>query len=40
VLGDSGGRECLEAVRAALAGEQDPLARRALVDAAERLSRR
>jgi HEAT repeat protein len=40
VLGDSGGRESLEAVRAALAVEQDALARRALTDAVERLSRR
>ncbi|WP_224249491.1 HEAT repeat domain-containing protein [Hyalangium gracile] len=40
VLGDSGGRESLEAVRAALAAEQDALARRALSDAVERLSRR
>jgi HEAT repeat protein len=40
VLGDSGGRESLEAVRAALASEQDALARRALSDAVERLSRR
>ncbi len=38
--GDSGGRESLEAVRAALASEQDALARRALTDAVERLSRR
>ncbi|WP_224370813.1 HEAT repeat domain-containing protein [Hyalangium versicolor] len=40
VLGDSGGRESLEAVRAALGVEQDALARRALSDAVERLSRR
>ncbi len=40
VLGDSGNRENLEAVRAALASEQDALARRALSDAAERLGRR
>lgn len=40
VLGDSGGRESLEAVRAALSAEQDALARRALSDAVERLSRR
>jgi len=40
VLGDSGGRESLEAVRAALTVEQDALARRALTDAVERLSRR
>jgi HEAT repeat protein len=40
VLGDSGGRESLEAVRAALSLEQDALARRALSDAVERLSRR
>jgi HEAT repeat protein len=40
VLGDSGGRESLEAVRAALTLEQDALARRALTDAVERLSRR
>jgi len=40
VLGDSGGRDSLEAVRAALSLEQDALARRALTDAVERLSRR
>lgn len=40
VLGDSGGRESLEAVRAALASEQDALARRALTDAVDRLSKR
>jgi HEAT repeat protein len=40
VLGDAGGRESLEAVRAALLAEQDALARRALSDAVERLSRR
>ncbi|MFL5345196.1 MAG: HEAT repeat domain-containing protein [Hyalangium sp.] len=40
VLGDSGGRDSLEAVRAALSVEQDALARRALSDAVERLSRR
>ncbi|HEX8819840.1 MAG TPA: HEAT repeat domain-containing protein [Archangium sp.] len=40
VLGDSGGTECLPATRAALAAETDALARRALVDAVERLSRR
>ncbi|MDY7229943.1 HEAT repeat domain-containing protein [Hyalangium rubrum] len=40
VLGDAGGRESLEAVQAALASEQDALARRALSDAVERLSRR
>jgi HEAT repeat protein len=40
VLGEAGGRESLEAVRAALASEEDTLARRALVDAVERLSRR
>jgi HEAT repeat protein len=40
VLGDSGGRDVLEAVRTALASEQDALARRALSDAVERLSRR
>lgn len=40
VLGDSGGRECLAATRAALATEQDALARRALMDAVERLARR
>ncbi|PTL82388.1 HEAT repeat domain-containing protein [Vitiosangium sp. GDMCC 1.1324] len=40
VLGDSGGRECLPATRAALAAETDALARRALVDAVERLSGR
>jgi HEAT repeat protein len=40
VLGDSGGRDVLEAVRTALTSEQDALARRALSDAVERLSRR
>ncbi|WNG56637.1 PBS lyase [Archangium gephyra] len=40
VLGDSGGPECLPATRAALAAEMDSLARRALVDAVERLSGR
>ncbi|MGZ3461433.1 MAG: HEAT repeat domain-containing protein, partial [Archangium sp.] len=40
VLGDSGGRECLPAARAALAAETDELARSALVDAVERLSGR
>jgi HEAT repeat protein len=40
VLGDSGGMECLPATRAALAAETDGLARRALVDAVERLARR
>lgn len=40
VLGDSGGPECLPSTRAALAAEMDSLARRALVDAVERLSRR
>jgi HEAT repeat protein len=40
VLGDSGGRECLPATRAALAVETDALARRALADAVERLSGR
>lgn len=40
VLGDSGGRDSLDAVRSALAVEQDALARRALTDAVERLSRR
>jgi HEAT repeat protein len=40
VLGDSGGRESLEAVRAALASEKDALARRALTDAVDRLSKR
>lgn len=40
VLGDCGGPECLPATRAALAAETDALARRALVDAVERLSGR
>jgi HEAT repeat protein len=40
VLGDSGGRECLTATKAALAAETDALARRALADAVERLSGR
>ncbi|HYO72217.1 MAG TPA: HEAT repeat domain-containing protein, partial [Archangium sp.] len=40
VLGDSGGPECLPATRAALSAEMDSLARRALVDAVERLSGR
>ncbi|WNG35897.1 PBS lyase [Archangium violaceum] len=40
VLGDSGGPECLPATQAALAAETDALARRALVDAVERLSGR
>jgi HEAT repeat protein len=40
VLGDSGGPECLEAARRALEAEADALARRALSDAVERLSRR
>ncbi|MFY0521687.1 HEAT repeat domain-containing protein [Archangium gephyra] len=40
VLGDSGGPECLPATRAALTAEMDSLARRALVDAVERLSGR
>ncbi|WP_225413794.1 HEAT repeat domain-containing protein [Stigmatella hybrida] len=40
VLGDSGGRECLNAVQTALEAEQDTLARRALSDAVDRLSRR
>jgi HEAT repeat protein len=40
VLGDAGGRESLEAVRAALASEKDALARRALTDAVDRLSKR
>lgn len=40
VLGDSGGRECLESARAALAIEQDALVRQALMDAVERLARR
>lgn len=40
VLGDSGGPECLGATRAALAAETDELARRALVDAVDRLSGR
>ncbi|WP_375772632.1 HEAT repeat domain-containing protein [Archangium gephyra] len=40
VLGDCGGPECLPATRAALAAEMDSLARRALVDAVERLSGR
>jgi HEAT repeat protein len=40
VLADSGGRECLESARVALASEQDALARRALMDAVERLARR
>lgn len=40
VLGDSGGRDSLEAVRVALSVEQDALARRALADTVERLSRR
>jgi HEAT repeat protein len=40
VLGDCGGPECLPATQAALAAETDALARRALVDAVERLSGR
>jgi HEAT repeat protein len=40
VLGDSGGPECLAALKAALDDEQDPLARQALADTVERLSRR
>jgi HEAT repeat protein len=40
VLGDSGGPECLPATRAALTAEMDALARRALLDAVERLSGR
>jgi HEAT repeat protein len=40
VLGDSGGPDCLDAVRRALDDEQDPLARQALADTVERLSRR
>ncbi|XXF80520.1 HEAT repeat domain-containing protein [Myxococcaceae bacterium GXIMD 01537] len=39
-LGGAGGQEGLEAARAALASEQDTLARRALMDAVERLSGR
>jgi HEAT repeat protein len=40
VLGDSGDQECLASARAALASEQDALARRALMDAVDRLAQR
>jgi len=40
VLGASGGADCLRAVRAALAREEDPVAREALVAAAARLAER